>query len=152
MDLSRLEIARSGNDTSSQQLGALLCNLLDIPPGSDRLWLYLAAWYRARRSPRQEFYCLERAAATERSLNIPQIERLGQECDLEDETKSRISSRLKNENKRRPNVEMTAENGDFVDLGSSIKTKEKEENLDKVKIDCEDDINTVEMFEAKWMI
>ena len=47
---------------------------------------------------------------------------------------------------------MTAENGDFVDLGSSIKTKEKEENLDKVKIDCEDDINTVEMFEAKWMI
>ena len=150
--LSRLELARSEKDTSSQQLGALLCNLLEIHPSSDRLWLYLADWYRARNCPRQEFYCLERAAACERSHSVPQLERLRQECDLEDGTKSEISSRLKNENKRKPTSEkQDASTEDFVDLGSSIKTREKEENLDKVKLDCEDDVNTIEMFEAKWM-
>ena len=63
--------------------------------------------------------------------------------------KTEISSRVRNEHKRKPNVE-TSSAEDFVDLGSSIKTKEKEADLNKAQLDTGDDAETIKKFEAKW--
>ena len=153
--LLRVELARSLGDTSSDQLGAWLCHLLDIHSGSDRLWLYLADWYRARRCPSREFSCLERAESTERSVNTAaRLQQLKEDCQLEEEIKRQISSRLASDSKRRAPGETASAEGseDFVDLGSSIQRREKEENLDSVTLSSEDDANTIKHFEARWLI
>ena len=83
------------------------------------------------------------------SCNVPGLEHLRNSCLLEAGRKSEISSRFRNENKRKPNVE-TSSTEDFVDLGSSIKTKEKEAALDKAQPHIGDDADTIKKFEAKW--
>ena len=92
---------------------------------------------------------MERASNTEHSGNVPGLDLLRNSCQLEAAMKTEISSRFRNENKRKPNVE-TSSTEDFVDLGSSIKTKEKEAALDKAQLDIGDDADTIKKFEAKW--
>ena len=92
---------------------------------------------------------MERASNLENSCNVPGLEQLRNRCRLEAEMKSEISSRLRYENKRKPNVEISSTE-DFVDLGSSIKTKEKEADLDKAKLDSGSDADAIKKFEAKW--
>jgi len=152
--LLRVQLARRTGDCSDQpgdcsdQVGACLCNLLDLHPNCDRLWLELAEWFRARGSPSQQFWCLEKASSCEKSDNIPDVTQLKENCKLEAELKSRISSRLRNESRSKPNDVVVSE--DFVDLGSSIKTKEREEDLSNVKLDIGDDIKTIKLFESRW--
>ena len=128
-------------------MGSSLCSLLDLQPSSDRLWLYLADWYRARNCLTQEFWCLEKASSCEQSDNIPDVNQLKEQCELEAGVKSRIAASLRNDNKSKTNVVV---NEDFVDLGSSIKTKEKEEDLSNVKLDTTDDSIIITNFESKW--
>ena len=143
-----MDLARRAEDYS-EEVGATLCNLLEIHPNSDRLWLHLADWYKGRKCFLQEFWCVERASINENSCNVPGLDLRRSSCKLEAERKSEISSRFRNENKRKHNVE-TSSAEDFVDLGSSIKTKEKEADLDKVQLDGGDDADTIKKFEAKW--
>ena len=134
----------------SEEVGATLCNLLEIHSSSDRLWLYLADWYKGRGCYLQEFWCVERASNTEHSGgNVPGLDLLRNSCQLEAAMKTEISSRCRNEHKRKANVE-TASAEDFVDLGSSIKTKEKEADLNKAQLDAGDDADTILKFEVKW--
>ena len=93
---------------------------------------------------------MERASNTENSCNVPGLDLLRSSCQLEAAMKSEISSRFRNENKRKPNDE-TSSAEDFVDLGSSIKTKEKEADLNKAQLDAGDDADTIKKFEAKWL-
>ena len=92
---------------------------------------------------------MERASNTENSCNLPGLDLLRDSCQLEAEMKSEISSRFRKENKRQPDVE-TSSAEEFVDLGSSIKTKEKEADLNKAQLDTENDADTIKKFEAKW--
>lgn len=146
--LVRIDLARKTGD-NSEEVGATLCHLLEINLSSHRLWLYLADWYRGRGCFLQEFWCIERASNTENSRSVPGLDLLRSSCPLEAETKSEISSRFRYENKRNPNFE-TSSTEDFVDLGSSIKTKEKEADLNKAQLGPGDDADTIKKFEAKW--
>ena len=110
----------------------------------------MADWYRGRGGFLQEFWCIERASNTENSRSLPGLDLLRNSCPLETEIKSEISSRFRYENKRNPNVETSSTEEDFVDLGSSIKTKEKEADLNKAQRGTGDDADTIKKFEAKW--
>ena len=74
----RLEIAKRRNDWSTETM-SLLCQLIELHPWLDRLWLELANWFRRRKEVAKEFWCLERATQTENSSNISDIQKLKQE-------------------------------------------------------------------------
>ena len=148
--VSRLEIARRRRDWSTEAM-SLLCQLIELHPWLDRLWLELAGWFRSRQEVTKEFWCLERATQTENSSNIPDIEKLKQENSLDSESKNVIACKIsdslrvpKQTRKGDPDCD------DFVDLGSSLKTKEREQKMDSVKA-CEEDCEEfIKRFENRW--
>ena len=151
MSRVRVEVARRRADWS-RGTGALLCQLLELHPWLDTLWLQLAEFYRrgGGGGAEQELWCLERAAQTETSDNVPDIETLISHNKLAAEVKLEIRRKVQDHISIPKHARNKDVDADFVDLGSSIKTREKEEDLSNVKLEVCDDTDTIKRFEAKW--
>lgn len=147
--LLRLEIAKRRNDWSNEAM-SLLCQLIELHPWLDRLWLELANWFRRRDEVVNEFWCLERATQTENSSNIPDIQRLKQENTLDSESKNVIASKISESLRVPKQTRKVADSDDFVDLGSSLKTREREQNMDNVRASEEECEEVIRRFENKW--
>ena len=128
----------------------MICQLLNIHPWLDRLWLLLGQWYRVNRDDSKEYWCLEKASQTEESVNIPDISSLKDENKLDSDTKAQIAGKVL-KNISVPKQVRSNLNQEFVDLGSSVKLKEQEDKLNNMTISSEDDCDTIiEKFEQKW--
>jgi len=143
----QIELARSQNDWS-QHTGSLICQLLDIHPWLDRLWLLLAHWYRVNNNDVKEYWCLEKASQTEESVNLPDVDSLKADnklsCDLKTQIADKVLRDISVPKQSRSDKE-------FVDLGSSVKLKEREEKLNNMEASSEQDSDRIiEMFEQKW--
>lgn len=132
---------------------SLLCQLIELHPWLDRLWLQLATWYRRRKEVAKEYWCLERATQTENSCNIPDIEQLKAGNALDSESKNVISVKISESLRVNKHTRKADPDGDdFVDLGSSAKTKEREQTMDNMRAsedDCED---VIKRFENRWFL
>ena len=146
----RLKIAKRRNDWSTETM-SLLCQLIELHPWLDRLWLELANWFRRRKEVAKEFWCLERATQTENSSNISDIQKLKQENTLDSESKNVIAGKI-SESLRVPKQtkNVDPDSDDFVDLGSSLKTKERDQNMDKVRASEEECEQVIKRFENRW--
>ena len=124
-----------------------MCQLIDIHPWLDRYWLLLAQFYRNKEQWTNEYWCLERASHTESSFNIPNLSDLKKKNPLDQETKQKIFVKVKAETSipRQQKVDQ-----DFIDLGSSANTKEKEKKMESMQISSENCDLIVENFERKW--
>ena len=131
----------------STETGSLLCQLLEVHPGLDRLWLSLAEFYNHRQDWRLEYHCLERASLAESSVNVENTAQLMEVSPLSDEDKEEIREQVRR-NISVPRHQRRRE--EFVDIGSSVQRKEKEEKMGKIllsKDNCDLILNT---FENKW--
>ena len=145
----RIELARSQDDWS-QQTGSLICQLLDIHPWLDRLWLLLGEWYRVNNDHNKEYWCLEKASQTEESVNIADINCLKAENKLNSDLKTQIAEKVL-KNISVPRQARSNQNAEFVDLGSSVKLKEQEDKLNNMTSISEEDCDKIiEIFEHKW--
>lgn len=148
--LLRLEIAKRRNDWSTETV-SLLCQLIELHPWLDRLWLELANWFRSRKEAAKEFWCLERATQTENSSNISDIQKLKEENPLDSESKNVIAGKI-SESLRVPKQtrNVDPDSDDFVDLGSSLKTKERDQTMDNVRASEEECEQVIKRFENRW--
>ena len=142
----RVEFAVSVDDWSITT-GSLLCQLIDIHPWLDRYWLLLAQFYRNKQQWTNEYWCLERASHTEASFNILDIKELKSRNSLDQQAKVKIFERVKAETSipRQQKVDQ-----DFVDIGSSANTKEKEKKLESMQISHDSCDLIITNFERKW--
>lgn len=153
MSRVRVEVARRRADWS-RGTGALLCQLLELHPWLDTLWLQLAEFYRhsGGGGAEQELWCLERAAQTETSDNVADIETLKSHNSLAAEVKLDIRKKVQDHLSIPKHARNNDVDADFVDLGSSIKTKEREEQMDKVSAKEDDSEDIIQRFEQKWFM
>merc|ERR1712098_371385 len=114
----------------------------------DRLWLLLAQWYRTWDTVK-EYWCLQKASQTESSQNIANIQSLMDKNSLDSDTKELIRLKIL-QNISVPRQARKVEQGDFIDLGSSVQTREQEEQMNRIKTSCEDSEYLIKMFENKW--
>ena len=153
MSRVRVEVARRRADWS-RGTGAQLCQLLELHPWLDTLWLQLAEFYRrgGGGGAEQELWCLERAAQTETSDNVPDIETLISHNKLAAEVKLEIRRKVQDHISIPKHARNKDVDADFVDLGSSIKTKEREEQMDKISAKEDDSEDIIQRFEQKWFM
>ena len=135
----------------SLETGAIICQLIEIHPWLDRLWLLMAQYYRNKSQFSQEYWCLIKADNTESSVNTPDIQQFKDQNPLSADIKLQINTRVLQNisvpKQNRKNVE-----SDFIDLGSSLNMKEHEEAMAKIKLtSSEQDCDIiVQNFEKKW--
>jgi len=146
--LLRIELAVMKNDWSNQT-GSLICQVIEIHPWLDRLWLHLAQWYRTRNDLEKEYWCLEKASQTESSQNIANIQNLMDDNTLDSELKEQIRLKIL-QNISVPKQVRKVEQVDFVDLGSSVQIREQEEKMKNINTSFEDSEYLIRMFENKW--
>ena len=133
----------------SNQTGSLICQVIEIHPWLDRLWLHLAQWYRTRNDLEKEYWCLEKASQTESSQNIANIQNLMDDNTLDSELKEQIRLKIL-QNISVPKQVRKVEQVDFVDLGSSVQIREQEEKMKNINTSFEDSECLIRMFENKW--
>ena len=143
-------MARMRNDWSLET-GSIICQLIEIHPWLDRLWLLLAEYYRNNSQFPQEYWCLVKAENTESSVNISDVHQFKDQNPLSPDIKLQINTKVL-QNISIPKQNRKNAESDFVDLGSSLNMKEHEEAMAKIKLTSSEqncDI-IVQNFEKKW--
>jgi hypothetical protein len=162
LDVSEAQEAAGPSPAGELRQLGLLARALTLQPALPRLWLQAGRHYRRREQPcpRREAACLRRAQALLASVlrtagpGPTVLEGRHQETMAELDSRLDLLGEAGEVEDQRPGGLEEAEDGEFQDLGTSVRRKQMEEVLEKDdRADSEaddDDDSVIKRFEQRW--
>ena len=154
----RVDIGRQQGDTG-KDMGALLCQIIEMHSTMARYWVWLADWYMNNMEEAKELWSLVRGKEVGKlegvqcSVNLEQLDRRIMNSDVDKIVRDKIFEVVCRDFKGKSKEEEVST--DFEDLGASVRLKKVEEALSAKYDGIEDTMEAgrvIRNFEQKWFL
>jgi len=154
----RVDIGRQQGDTGNE-MGALLCKIIEMHSTMARYWVWLADWYRDNMEENKELWSLARGREVGRlegvqcSVSLSELDVRIRSSNVDRILQDKIFETVSRDVKEKSKEEEV--NTDFEDLGASVRLKKVEEALAEKYDGIEDTVDNERViinFEQKWFL